>query len=73
MTRRKRRGRFGIYHEWSKQLRDQLVRGLDGNYYKIMRVDGFGQFTVHLVTQEGKEFWAMKDSSGRYFEIPPEL
>jgi hypothetical protein len=64
-------GTTRIYQRWSRQLRDQLVRRVNGNYEKIRDVDGFAAHgVIHIVTAEGNSLWVTKDDHGRYYELP---
>jgi len=72
MTKKKRRKPERIYDGLSAKLRDQLVRCLDGHWYKIKYVDGLSTSAIHVHTVEGHAFWAEKDQDGRYYEIGPD-
>jgi hypothetical protein len=59
------------YQRWTARLKNQLVRCANGNYEKILEVDGFSDpYLIHIKTVEGHAFWCRRDTTGRLVEVP---
>lgn len=65
-----------IYAKWSKQIRGQLVKRLDGNWEKVVAIQGLAVLktgrVLFVITAEGHKFWADKDINGRLHEVSNE-
>lgn len=65
-----------IYRKWSKQVRGQLVKRLDGNWEKVYEIRGLAVLksgrVLFVRTVEGHEFWCEKDLNGRLREVHSE-
>ena len=58
------------YRKFSEQLKNQLVRRLDGTYEKIDRVTGIANsnpIDLFIHTVEGNTFWCNRASDGSHY------
>lgn len=65
-----------IYAKWSKQIRGQLVRRMNGNWEKVVAIQGLAVLktgrVLFVITAEGHKFWCEKDLNGRLHEVTNE-
>ena len=70
------RSQSDIYRKWSKQIRGQLVKRLDGNWEKVVAIQGLAVLksgrVLYVITAEGHKFWCEKDLNGRLHEVTNE-
>lgn len=70
------RSQSDIYRKWSKQIRGQLVKRLDGNWEKVVAIQGLAVLksgrVLYVITTEGHKFWCEKDLNGRLREVTSE-